>query len=621
MKTISNPGVLLLAATSAMQAFADTPETTNRMEEIVVTSSRVPMPLRHVGTSVSVITADEIEQLGFNTLYDVLRTQPGVGVSNQGGPGSVTSLRIRGEDSFRTRFYLDGIDISDSSSPQTTPRVEHLLSAGVDRVEILRGPQGLMYGADAGGVVNITTTTPTEGISGQLSAESGRYDTRQYAGTLSGGNDTVDFSLSGTDYDTDLFNARTTDTDLRDDDGYENTTLHGRFGWNATDTLRVSLVARDVDAQNEFDNCFTVDTFAPSNACSDTFDQRSWRAAIEHNTENLSNQLFYTSNQTDRDFFTEGEFGFKLDGEVERIGYLGSLDGTDSLRLVYGIDLLSESIDDGVTDTERDQDGYFTELQGEFADSFFLTAGVRHDENDDFGNHTTWRFSGAWLVPVDGGEIKLRGTYGTGFRAPSLFEIGLNQSPFTEPPALGLELSQEESEGYDVAVSWAGANGTYLEAVYFDQQITDEIFFDPDSGGFLQKTGDTESTGVELFGEWPLPGALSLSANYTYTDSQDIDGDPRPRRPQHMANAGITWTTMSERLVLGLHARLFRDAEDVDGSALDDYEVLSINASYNVIDGLELYGRVENITDEDYEEVPTFNTSGAAGHLGLRYSF
>ncbi|MDZ7782253.1 MAG: TonB-dependent receptor plug domain-containing protein [Halioglobus sp.] len=235
MKTVFNLGVLALATTGAMQALADTPGTANRLEEIVVTSSRVPMPLRQVGTSVSVVTASEIEQLGFNSLYDVLRTQPGVGVSNQGGPGSVTSLRIRGEENYRTRFYLDGIDISDSSSPQTTTRVEHLLSTGVERVEILRGPQGMMYGADAGGVVNITTTAPVEGISGQVSAESGRYDTRQYAGTLSGGNDAVDFSLSGTDYKTDLFNARTTDTDLRDDDGYENTTLHGRFGWNATE--------------------------------------------------------------------------------------------------------------------------------------------------------------------------------------------------------------------------------------------------------------------------------------------------------------------------------------------------------------------------------------------------
>ncbi|MDZ7782254.1 MAG: TonB-dependent receptor [Halioglobus sp.] len=229
--------------------------------------------------------------------------------------------------------------------------------------------------------------------------------------------------------------------------------------------------------------------------------------------------------------------------------------------------------------------------------------------------------AGPTLFQSSGGEIKLRGTYGTGFRAPSLFEIATNQSPFTGPPAQGFELAEEESEGYDLALSWAHDNGAFLELVYFDQKITDEIFFDFNSFGYLQETGDTESRGVEAGGEWPLASGLSVSGNYTYTDSRNIDGDPRPRRPEHMANAGITWTALANRLVLGLHARMSRDAVDVDGEALDDYEVVNINASFSVVDGLELYGRVENVTDEDYEEVPTFNTSGAAGYLGLRYSF
>ena len=142
----------------------------------------------------------------------ILRTQPGIGVSNQGGTGGVTSLRIRGEENYRTRFFLDGMDISDSSSPQTTARVEQLLSSGIARVEILRGPQGLIYGADAGGVVNITTAAPTEGVSGDVSAEGGRFGTRQFAGAVNGGNGTLDFSLSAADFETDGFNAMTATT-------------------------------------------------------------------------------------------------------------------------------------------------------------------------------------------------------------------------------------------------------------------------------------------------------------------------------------------------------------------------------------------------------------------------
>ncbi len=200
MNKLSVFTALALAAAMPWQAVAQSTSSKDKLEEIIVTSSRVPMPLREIGTSVSVITEEEISQLGFNSLYDILRTQPGVAVSNAGGAGSPTSLRIRGEEGYRTLMLLDGIDISDTSSPQVGPRIEQLLSSGVQRVEILRGPQGLLYGADAGGVVNITTIAPRDGLGGEVSAEGGRYGTQQFAGNVGGGNDTVDFNLSAADY-------------------------------------------------------------------------------------------------------------------------------------------------------------------------------------------------------------------------------------------------------------------------------------------------------------------------------------------------------------------------------------------------------------------------------------
>tara|TARA_R110002049_G_scaffold84341_1_gene214622 strand:+ start:3334 stop:5220 length:1887 start_codon:yes stop_codon:yes gene_type:complete len=590
------------------------------LEEVIVTSSGIPMPLRRVGTSVSVVTAQEIERLGYNSLVDILRTQPGIGVSNQGGTGGVTSLRIRGEENYRTRFFLDGMDISDSSSPQTTARVEQLLSSGIARVEILRGPQGLIYGADAGGVVNITTAAPTEGVSGDVSAEGGRFGTRQFAGAVNGGNGTLDFSLSAADFETDGFNARKDDTDLRDDDGYDNTTLHGRFGWNATDKLRLSLVARDVESDHEYDGCFGAD-FNTSNDCADDFQQQAWRTGMNYTGDRFSHEVFFSDSEIKRNFYSDGQFSFKLDGEIERGGYVGSFDGSDALKFVYGLETINEYIDDGFLDTNRDQTGYFAEYQGGFADRFFVTAGTRYDENDDFGSHGTYRLSGAYLIPVDAGEIKLRATYGTGFRAPSLYEIATNASEFTGPPAQGFELSEEESKGYDVALSWLGEDGLHLALTYFEQSISDEIFYDFDSFGYLQKTGDTESTGIELSADWPVGPGLSLNGNYSYTDSQDINGEQRPRRAEHMANLGLNWSLLNDRLLLGAHARLSRDAIDVDGTVLDDYELLNLSARFAVLDGLELYGRVENATDEDYAEVPTYNTAGAAGYIGLKYAF
>jgi vitamin B12 transporter len=611
------PPLLALAVCACHSAMA-----TNPLEEVVVTSSRIPMPLREVGTSISVVTQQEIVQLGFASLYDVLRTQPGVSVTNTGGTGSAAALRIRGEEGYRTLVLLDGIDISDTSGPQVSPRFEQLLSSGVQRVEILRGPQGLMYGADAGGVVNISTIAPTQGFGGEVSAEGGRYGSQQVAGNVGGGNDTLDFNLSAADFQADGFNARTTDTVVQDDDGYDNTTANARVGYNATENFRLSLVGRTIDGNNRFDDCYTVDTFEPTDRCSDRYEQEAWRVAADYDAGRFSHQLAYNGSDTDRKFYSAGQSSFRSRGELEHTSYLGSFSAGDALRLVYGVDLETESIDDGSSDSSRDQDGYYLEYQGGFGNRLFVTAGTRYDDNDDFGSHTSYRVSSAYLFPLAGGELKLKGAYGTGFRAPSLYEIAYNTGSFAYPPASDTTLKEEQSKGYDLGLSWLATSGLYLEAVYFDQKIEDEIYFDlTDYSGYLQRSGDTDSSGVELAADWPVLATLSLSANYTFNDTETSTGGSRPYRPERLANLGLNWQTLAGKLVLGAAWRLSEDARDIDGTRLDDYQVLELNASYQLVPGLQLYGRLENALDEDYEEVPTYNTSGAAGYAGVRYSF
>lgn len=592
------------------------------IEEVIVTSSRIAMPLRQVGTSVSIVSAADIEQRGFSSLYEILRTQPGVAASNAGGAGKASTLRIRGEEGFRTLVLLDGIDISDASSPQVSPRMEQLLSSGIGRVEILRGPQGLMYGADAGGVINITSLEPNDDSIGQLSAEAGKHGTTEYAGNLGAEIGSFDVALSAARLETDGFNARSTDADLRDDDGFQNTTLHGRFGWNASENLRAQLVVRQVDSDNDYDSCFTTDTFSPTDKCTDKFEQNSMRISGEYTDGNFMHELAYNISDTDREFYSEGISSFRPKGEIESAGYLGSYRHSQALQLVYGIDLETESIDDGSFDTDRDQDGYYLEYQGSFVDNIFVTAGARYDDNEDFGSHTSYRVSGAYLIPLGSGETKLRGSYGTGFRAPSLYEISYNAGPFASPPASDTQLKEEKSSGFDLGVSWTSPQGLYLEAVYFDQTVSDEIFFDlAGFSGYLQGNGDADSSGVELVLEWPVADSISLAANYTYNDTETESNAPRAFRPQYLANLGVNWQPLNSRLVIGVNARLSRDAQGVAGESLDDYEVIDLNASFKVFAGVEVFGRIENLTDTDYEEVPTYNTSSRAGYAGVRYNF
>jgi len=594
----------------------------DKLEEIIITSSRVEMPLREIGTSVSVITEQDIQDRGYNSLVDVLRNQPSVSVSNAGGAGKATALRIRGEAGYRTLVLLDGIDISDSSGTQVSPRWEHLQSASISRVEILRGPQGLMYGADAGGVVNIQSRTPQSGLGGEISAQGGRYGTQQYSGSLGGRNDDLDFTIFASDYQTDGFNSRTSDTVLQDDDGYENTTAHGRVGWSPGEDLRFELIAHDIDADNEYDGCYSTTTFAPVDDCTDKFGQTSYRATAEFGTGPFSHKLAYSDSSTEREFFSEGQSSFAADGGLERTEYLGTWAGSDSLSLVYGVDFETESIDDGSFDTDRDQIGYYAEYQGKLSQQFFITAGVRYDDNDDFDAHSSWRASAAYLLTVSGGEIKLKGTYGTGFRAPSLYEISYNNGPFATPPASETDLVEETSKGFDLGLAYYGAGGVFLEAVYFDQKIDDLIDFDLIAySGYLQLKGESSSTGVELVADIPVTDSWFFTGNYTYNDTEDPDGNQRLRAPKHLANLGVSYRPLGGMLAINLNIRSSYDAVDSFGVQIDDYEVMDLSARYRIFDSLEIFARIENLLDEDYQEVPTYNTSGTAGYAGVRYSF
>jgi len=626
MKKLPTATALAFTCVSAIGALGA--QAANKLEEIIVTSSRVEMPLREVATSLSVVTQEEIQLRGFSTVANTLRYEPSISVASNGGLGSTTAVRIRGEDGFRTRVFIDGIDITDNSSPQAGPNFGNLMSGGIDRIEILRGPEGLAYGADAGGVINMFTATPQAGLSGGAEVEGGRYDTWRYGGHVAGGNELVDGAAMVQGFETDGFNALTTDTELRDDDGYENTTAHGRAGLNITNELRAELVARTVEGKNDYDNCF-LPSGSRSDDCRNEYNQDFGRVALVHNGQEFANTIAYNANTADRDFYTEGLNDFSADSDFQQIDYLGHWRQSEMLSLVYGAELQRDSMNTGTGDESRDQEGYFLEYKGGFNDNIFVTAGARYTDNEDFGTKTTYRTGAVYLVTAGEGEFKIKGTYGTGFRAPSLNEIAYNDyvnSSDIPPDPLLPELGAEESKGYDAGVGYFATSGWYVDVVYFDQKIDDEIFFDPNYDpiiptGYLQADGETESSGVEVTTEVPINQMLTLANNYTYTDTQDFDGEQRRRAPKHLGNIGLLITPWDDRLQININYRIARDIADEFGASLDDYEVLDIAASYQVLDDLQVFARVENATDEEYQDIPNYRTSEIAGYAGVRVSF
>jgi len=613
--------VLPLAALAANCALA---QQENMLDEIVVTSSRIEMPLRHVATAMSVVDREELEMKGYSSLADVLRTEAAVGVTNSGGEGKTTSLRIRGEEGYRTLLLIDGVDMADPTGTQIGPQLQHVLNSyDLERIEVLRGPQGFMYGADAGGVVNVITTSGAEGLTGGLSIEAGDLGTTNIGGRIAGGNQTANFSLSISDYSTDGFNSRTDDTLLQDDDGAENTTIHLKTGWNISDALSTSLVYRDIDAEYDYDAC----GFPSAYDCTGGAEHRVGKISLNYQAGNLSQTFSYAQSEVSSDTFAAGVSSFYTEGETKEFEYLAAFELSSGDRFVFGSDYEEDDITTVGNEIDRQQLGVYGEFQFGIGEQIFVTAGLRYDDNSDFGKHTSGRVSAAYVQDLaSGSSLKYRATYGTGFRAPSLSEVAYNDGPFAFGDAVGIEFSEETSSGYDIGVDYLLSNGAQLQATYFDQRIEDEIFFDLIAfSGYLQESGETESSGIELAVEYPVTDALLATANYTYNETNASTGLTRSRRPERLANLGLTYAALVDRLHVSANLRISKDSfNDVFGVGLvplEDYQVVDLSAKYRLNQSLELFGRIQNLTDEDYEEVTGFNTADRSVYLGARYNF
>jgi len=618
---------LALAISTGLLAspiFAQQQNEDNDIEKLVVVSSRVAMPLREIATSVSIITQEDIEARGYANLTDVLKTQAAISATNSGGIGSTTALRVRGEEGYRTLVRIDGVDISDPTGPQVSAELAHLQSANISRVEILRGSQGLAYGADAGGVINIYSGTPSDEFSGNIRGEFGRYDTQNLSANIGANHEKFDYVIAASDYKTNGFNARLDDIS-QDKDGYQNTTLHSRFGFQVNDDLTLSLVLRDSQGISQFDNCGFGAT--ASNSCQSEYNQTNVRTDINYTTKASEHELAYTKTLIERENFNQDQPEFFTKGTLERLEYIGNTQLVENHQLIYGLDWEKEQITSA--QQSRISQGVYLEYQGELIDNLYLTAGVRHDDNEDFGAHTSLRLSSAYVWTLDQGEIKLRSAYGTGFRAPSLSEIDYNRGPFSYPPASNIELQVEQTKGYEVALEYVSKNGSAIEVVYFDQEIKDSIEFDlAGFSGYLQDFGDSFSEGVELIGQIKVTYNLMLHGNYTYNDTQDTAGEQRVRRPQNMANVGFDYQL--EKLSVSANLRFVRDFVDVvfDDTtfqnvrvALDDYHVVDLSARYRVNSQFSVFARVENLFDKQYQDLANFYTAADTPYIGVNYKF
>jgi vitamin B12 transporter len=597
---------------------------------LVVSATGIPTLERNVASSVSVVTGAEIERDQRRTIGDVLATLPGVNVVQSGGVGTLTSVFIRGSNSNHVKVLIDGMDVSDPTSANRIFDFGHLQTFDIERVEVLRGPQSGLYGADAiGGVISITTKKGDGPAKVRGFVEGGSFETFNQAAGVSGSQDRFNYALN-------FSHLRSADTPVTPDrfvvpgrpaigNFYDNATGSARLGYDVSPDLSFNYVARYTDALlRRSDLEFPPPLFnavAPLRQAIGTTEQF-------HNRGELTWKLFdgrminrfgaaysniLNGNQQPGALRTETR------GAREKFDARSDMTIAPGHVFVVGAEREDEHFRKTGLSRDNGNTGVFSELQSEFAKRIFLVLNARHDQNDQFGSAFTWRAAAAGLVPVT--ETKLKASYGTGFKAPSLSQLYEDFPPFffANP-----NLRPERSKGYDAGFEQPlFSDRVRFGATYFRNDIDDLI----NCNTFCTTVINVEQariSGVETFVAATVTERVKLRAEYTYMDAQDLTtGLPLQRRPKHKYSVqGVFQPTdplTVTATVVHVGSRLDVDRAFVDPAPISPpFTVVNLAANYAINPYFTAFGRIDNLFDKKYEDPNGFLRPGFAIYAGLR---
>jgi len=584
----------------------------NSDDNMIVYGVRLVQPETEVGSSVFIITADDINALGVDYVLDAIATAPGVTINQNGSHGGAASVRIRGASSAQTLVIIDGVTVNDPTSPGGGFDFSRLDPANVDRIEILKGPQSTLWGTDAiGGVINIVTKRPGEGFGGNAFAQAGSFGTLRGGASISGSNDRFDFRLAATRQSTDGISKADKINGNTEKDTYDSTSISA-VGGMLLGEARLQANVLWTDADTEFDSF----SFGAQGNVADGDELSKTREL----TANLTLQLALLNGKLDNLFllgysdierqnFSDGFAGFGSEGDRQIFRYQGTMTINERNRVAFGAEReTSES--NGV---DASVDGLFVLYELQPVDALTLTAGVRRDDHERYGGETTERLAIAYN-PHD--QVTFRASWGEGFKAPTLF-----QTTFfcCGASSANSGLRPETSEAFDVGITFrtADARGE-VGLTYFDQETSNLIDFSFAIGAY-QNIATATSSGFELDGRYQLNDWLETSFNYAYVDAKDGAGDPLARIPKRSGELALL-IRPEGRLSATILARYNGEEQDVNG-VIASWTRVDVSARFAMTETLELYARIENLLDKQYQQVIGYGTPGVSGYVGARLNF
>ncbi|WP_321364625.1 TonB-dependent receptor domain-containing protein [uncultured Celeribacter sp.] len=577
------------------------------LDEIVVSGSLTPIAKSDTGATVETVDSDETGATA-QSVSDVLSALPGVSMSRDGGVGASTTLRIRGLSSNYIGVRINGIDVTDVAGPQVQYDFGGLLSYGISSIEVLKGSQSALYGSEAiAGLVSIDTLSGEPGLS--TTFEAGSYGTYSAGVSNKIESDTGSLAFTLSHFKTDGFSSQASNSE---DDGFEETTLTFGLEQDVSDSITLGLTGLYRDSDLDYD-AFD-DVYATA-----SHEEKGLRGYVRIAGDVVTHEISASMFNADRTYIADTNVwggGFFPKDETDytsrrkEFNYLGSTDLSALTTLTFGADYVEEKYSSasgayGSSGGKNHTASLKGELLIEPTAGLNFSAALRYDDHSDFGEHISGRLAAAWEFAP---EWTARAVLGTGFRAPSLYELF--------GPYGNSGLKEETSQSAEFGLERRFGDLGFVKGTLFYTEIDDRI--DWEGLGYNQVEGTTVSKGLELSGQYALSDAISLFGNYTYTSAKTEDARAA-RVPRHDLVVGVD-AVLSDRINGQLMVQHVADV--LDGSEkLDDYTLFNASLSYDLTDKVQLYLRADNLTDEDYETVSGYNTPGRSAYLGLKASF
>jgi len=636
MKRIYYLSVLIIAAFCFTEGFAEDQKQSD-LGKVVVTATKNEVSLKETGSSITVITSDEIEKKGKKQVIDILQEVPGLSVSRTGVLGGPASVFIRGNNSGNVLVLVDGVRINDPIDLERGANLAFLTTDNVERIEIVRTPQSALYGSDAQAVINIITKKGEGRPIVTVSAESGSFKSFRESASISGGADGVSCSIGISRQDSEGISKAenksqgSTSAIKNSDyekDGFENTAITSKLGIDLPYKMSYTLSGYYQSAKYDYDDGAESDDLNKKGETETvTFNNilaqeifSWWNHKIEYGRTSISrrdqdnNDRLQPANDETHSWYkgisnqAEWQHDWKI-GEIDTItaGYNFNHEEGSS---IYYSNLFGDYISNSYTESASSH-SLFIHNHLKLFNMIYHTAGLRYDNHSEFGNKYTWNTTASVVAPVI--KTRIKGAYGTSFKSPSLYQ--LYDSTYGNK-----DLKPEEGNHYEAGIEQPLLEkALILSGVYFYNKYDNMVVGNAPSFVY-ENTGKVETKGYELYALVNLPFDLSISGNYTYTEAENkVTGKELARRPKHQGSITVNWTIMKKADLSIVYNYIGKRYDDTAlTTEMDAYSTVDLKLAYWVNPNIQVYARVENAADEDYQQVNGYAMPERSYYAGIQ---